>query len=978
MKWLSIVFLLLISCAAFSAQDWRNGLTELQQFRTYPYVDKAFVLQQQKHFAAAADELEKALKVVPGHPPLLSMLFDIQLAIPDTAGAFDTYQLMPTSETGNRLLRLLQTELELQQTLAINDYTRLLAVLPKSEQQPILQIITQHLFDAGQLQQAFELLLAQTDLSDMLLLQRAELASQLSLPLQVISDTSAVSVTNLTGTDWLRYSLALVSQGEHHQAAQFANMNANADWAELFYRQWLQIQLSEADWAGAEQSFSWLSRHASLTPAEQLQRFQSAINSENTAFARQLIPQLQASCLDKVTMYLQTGGEKEARETFLTCSYQQSLQWLNYADRWLDADKLEAVTLNNQALADKQKHMVLQKRIAAKDYAVLLRRKFEQPLRRQDYPLLIDGIQSLTDTSKQLKYLMQLYQAMPDDDLLDQLSYRLVLQQQYHSALEILEQGLPFSNAVIQEGILPERLLNLLRGQSEEKVAEVLHKLQDWPILKAARAELWRIAGHCTKAEEILAPAPVSAEGWKTLALCARNNQPGAAIQYWQQAYQLQPDLTYLKEIAYLYQELQQPAQALITLQQVPESQLFTAEILTMAELALQSGTTDIVGHYLNLAQPEQPAELARKSAIQAALYSQQGLLTASQKSWMQATALQPDNMAYQLGYAYALAKTEPEQALKVMAKVKGSGYKFSATDQAQLAFLNQRLSRLTETAESVESALYLYKNQSSLTDVELETQFNLVRLQQQLRSHWLVTTSATLSSGAVMAERLVSDTSVLSRHGTALKAEYFIDPMQRDLSVYALIASNGNGSPWQNFGQQLGISYKPVSSLNLWLTAGLQQYPVGEGNWQELFRVTADTLNNAPWQAEWRPIHHQWWERKVYFDAVWWPGTDSRLVQLRYDHGKVWKLNTQTAQAIKWYGLSQFDYRRQASEQASAASGNQLAAGMGWQWRFWSGQAPVLLDRQRFEVNVEWQYQLAGDLNQRQHALLLQLYVAW
>ena len=141
---------------------------------------------------------------------------------------------------------------------------------------------------------------------------------------------------------------------------------------------------------------------------------------------------------------------------------------------------------------------------------------------------------------------------------------------------------------------------------------------------------------------------------------------------------------------------------------------------------------------------------------------------------------------------------------------------------------------------------------------------------------------------------------------------------------------------------------------------------------------MTADTLNNAPWQAEWRPIHHQWWERKVYFDAVWWPGTDSRLVQLRYDHGKVWKLNTQTAQAIKWYGLSQFDYRRQASEQASAASGNQLAAGMGWQWRFWSGQAPVLLDRQRFEVNVEWQYQLAGDLNQRQHALLLQLYVAW
>ncbi|WP_170948949.1 NfrA family protein [Arsukibacterium tuosuense] len=960
------------------AQEWRDGLSELQQSRAYPYVEKSFALKRQRHFAAAAVELEKALQVLPAHAPLLDMLFDAQLAVPDPASALVTYQRLPESLREDKLLRIAQTQLDIQQPLALAEYSGLLATLSVAEQHQLLGLITQHLIANQRMQQAFNWLQDKTELPDSLLLQRAELADQLSLPQQVIADTESVSELQLTGRDWLRYSLALLQQGKQGQAIQLAKQRSTEEWASSFFRQLLQSQLSANDWAGAEQTFKWLVQHTSLTPAEHLQRYQSALNNKNTALAKRLIVDLQLNCLDKVAMYLQAEAGDEARAQFETCPVQQRAEWLTYADRWLSADALEAITIHDATLAKRQAEMVLQKRIAANDYQTLLKRKFSQPLRQQDYNLLITSINALTDTTTQRMYLEALYQVMPDDYLLDQLSFLYIETQQSLQALKLLEDALPFSTEAMARGVLPERLLNLLQQQNIEQIATVLQKLEGWSILTAERAELWRIAGRCKQAEQLLTPAPQDASGWKTLALCANNQQPAAAIQFWQQAYQLQPDPTYLQQIAYQYQSMKQPAQALEYLQQLPAKLLLPADWLSMAELALQIGDSVTAADYLQQVQTQLPVERARQHAIQAALFQQLNQPSQAFQNWQDAATLQPQNAEYQLAYAYVLAENEPEKALEVMTSIQKAGHKFDATGSAQLAYLNKRLGNSDATQYWTGSALLQYQQQDFVSNSELNNQFSLLRLQQQLQSSWRFSSSVNLTSGAITGERLVASNAELARNGMALKAEYFLDPLQQDLSLYAIVASNGNDSPWQNLGQQYGVSYKPVSNLNLWLSAGIEQYPLAEGDWHSLLRINADLLNTTPWQAEWRPSQQRWWERKLYIDTVWWPDSGSRLAQLRYDQGRVWKLNTLTAQAIKWYGLAQFDYRRQALETGRPVSGNQLSTGMGLQWRFWPGQLPVLLEKQRFEVNAEWQYQLAGDLNQRQHALLLQFYLAW
>ncbi|GAB2911910.1 NfrA family protein [Rheinheimera gaetbuli] len=973
-----LVIMSIVFSLAATAEDWRSGLTELQQFRTYPFVDKAFTLNRQQQYVQAVAELEKALRFAPEHAPLVVLLLDFQLAIPDTAAALLTYQRLPSALKPDKLRRIVQTQLDSQLPLPFETISSLLPSVPAAERQQILLALSQHFIAEQQLQKAFELLAGQVEINSGLLLQRAELAQQLLLPQQVIKDTEAVPKEQLTERDWQRYSMALLSQKKYQQAAAIANQYSDSAWSAALYRQRVQMQLAESDWTGAEQSFLWLTERTTLTEAEQKQRYQAAINSSNISLASALIDKLTLDCQDKVGLYLQVGSTEDAKAAFSRCPIQPSPQWLVYAERWLSADALDAVSFNDSTLTKQKLAIVLQKRIAEKDYEAILQRKFAQPLRSEDYSLLVNSINALPDAALQLPYLLALYQDMPDTYLLDRLSYLYIELQQPERALRLLVQALPFSAAAIKQKTLPERLLNLLQQQPVTSLPKVLERLDDWSVFPETQAELWRLAGDCERARQLLNPVPGNVNGWKTLALCANDADPGSAIQYWQQAHQLQPDLIYLKHIAYQYQVLQQPSLALSQWQNIPFEQLLAGDVLTMAELALQQGQEQAASHYLQQVKSTTDAEMARQYAIQAAVYRQQNQTALMLINLQKAAERQPKQVGYQLEYAYALVATEPEKARDIMTKLHEEGYQFNATQAAQLAYLNQQLSELSQTRQWTAEALALYKTKQNLTNADLTTQFSLIRLEQQLASHWQFSGGSTFTSGAITGERLSTDDTTLSRHGFAVKAEYFVDPLQQDLSLYAVVASNGNDSPWQTWGQQFGVSYKPLDSINLWLSAGLQQYPLAQGEWHSILRLTADALNAEPLQAEWRPVEPGWWERKLYLDAVWWPETGNKLAQVRFDQGRVWKLTESTAQTIKWYGLLQYDHRLQKTSAGVLASGKQLAAGMGLQWRFWPGEVPVLLQRERLEVSLEWQYQLAGDLNRREHALLLQFYLFW
>ena len=972
------LFALLCTALSAAATDWMDGLSELQRFRTFPYVDKAFELERAGQYEAAAQELSKALDVVPAHQPLLRILLNYQLSIPDPGAALLTYQLLDGPMRQDNLLRIAQIQLQLPQPFDLALYARLLPALSSDQQQQLQLLIVQGLIAQQRPQQAYDWLMQQPQLNPQLRLQRAILAELLGQPQQVVADTEALAETDLTDTDWLRYGLALLQLGQGDKAAARADSMAKHSWAAQFYREWLQQQLASADWHGAERSFSWLARQQQLSSNERQQRYQAALNRGDMQQARQLVATLDVSCLQQVNLYLQTGSEAEARQRFLTCPRQQNALWLNYAGRWLDADTLAAARLSDSKLAQQQADIVAQKRIASQDYPALLKQLFAKPLQVKDYPLLVNSINGLNDVALQQRYLAALYQQMPDDYLLERLSYVYLQQQQDENAFVLLHAALPYSDNLLAQGVVPERLLNLLLQHPQWRTETLLAELDSWQHYPQQRAELWRLAGQCQRAEQLLLPTPDSAAAWQTLALCANDNNSAAAVQYWLQAYQLQPEPEFLKQRAYQLARMQQPAQALAQWQALPADSVLPAERLTMAELALQLNDSALAQQYLTDTAPAQADLAGRYFALKAGYYQQLKQNEQAIAAWQNAVQMQPQRADYLLSYAYALVDTAPEQAAQLIRQVQAlPDSKPSAALAAQLAYLNQRLARADEALFWSEQALAQYAELAPEQAPDV-TIFSLNRLQQQLASPWQFSASISATSGAITGERLVADSQALARYGSVLKVDYFTDRVKRDLMLFALLASNGQDAPFQDWGDQLGVSYRPLAQANLWLTAAIEQYPLFDSNWQPLLRVSADMLNNTPWQADWRPEQFDWQERKLYLDAVWWPKSGNRLAQLRYDQGRVWRLNSNLPQTLKWYGLAQFDYRRQLNNSAQPVSGEQLTVGSGVQWRFWLGQAPVLLRKQRFEVDLEWQYQLAGSLNERQHALLLQFYAYW
>jgi adsorption protein A len=170
-------------------------------------------------------------------------------------------------------------------------------------------------------------------------------------------------------------------------------------------------------------------------------------------------------------------------------------------------------------------------------------------------------------------------------------------------------------------------------------------------------------------------------------------------------------------------------------------------------------------------------------------------------------------------------------------------------------------------------------------------------------------------------------------------------------------------------------VAYKPLDHTNLWLSAAVQQYPLGKGDWRGLVRFTGDFMNQGKWQSEWQPEADHWRERKLFVDAVYWPVDGQILLQTKFEQGKVVRNDDSLFQVTRAYALSQLDYRKQKALDTNLnAEGWQWTTGLGVQSRIGLGETHYDAYRHKLEINLEWQYQLAGDLSKDQHALSLQL----
>ncbi len=977
MKTLRIWFL---ACAIWSleAQEWEQSLTDFQQFRIYPHVDMAARMQQKHNYSAAAAELNRALSIVPDHPPLLLMLLDIQLAIPDIAAAINTLDRLPADKRPAAVEHLLQSSLAHDAAPAQHIFLSLLPRLQPAEQQRGVFLLSQRLIGQQQYLSAYQLLMQYQVISPELLLQRATLAEQLGEKAQALADLQQLQHTDTSDGLAAHYCMSLLQSGQLSQAKLLADTAPESDWAAGCYRQLLQTQLAAGKWEEAEQSFKWLAQHQHLNQQELQQRYQVAINSGQQALARELVSGIESSCMQQVVMLEQSGAVAQAKAHFSGCQAKDDAElWLSYAERWLTATQLNAASIPARWQAQKD-NLVHQKQITEGDYDTLARSLFSKPLHRQDYQLLLTVADRAKTSEQRLRYYEALYNAMPDTYLLDRLTDLYVENEQPQQALSVMLAALPFSAEQQQHPMLPARLINLLQQQPPQSLLQILPQLNEWNIQRSGRAELWRLAGDCQQAAALLSPQPDSPEGWQTLAMCENKAQPALAVQHWQQLYNVKPESRYLREMAYLYQRLNRPEQALQQLQKIPEAQLTETDQLEIAMLARQTGNLPLALSVLEQLTPATPELQAGKWAELATLYQQLNQPEQAEHAWQQALTLAPEYPEYLAGYGYFLSDKQPEKALQLLLKAHDSSqYQQNPQISAQLAYLYQRTGDVSQTHYWAGHALEGLQALDGTGVRDDDTLLVLQRLYHQALSHWQFSASTVLSTGNHLTNEQGGvqnrQANIQTKYSQTIKAEYFTNPLLRDFMLFGLLTTSGESDITEIQGTQLGVSYKPLNHYNVWLTAAMEKVPLSDGDWQSQLRITGDFLNRPPWQEDWRPKESRWWERKLYADLVLWPESGNRLAQLRYAQGPVWKLGRYPANTIKGYGLFQFDYQRFKNNQYGNDTEQQWSTGLGVQWRTWGGLA---LQR-KLEINLEWQYQLHGDLND-QHTLQLLVYTVW
>jgi adsorption protein A len=1004
-----LALLLLVLTASVAAES----MTDYQKFRTYPYVEKAYRLQQKDDVTGAIAEMNKALALVPAQPELLALLFRYQIEAKDVGAATSTLQQIPQPEQQGLYPLLLELQLQKQSLPDLQQLDLLWPLWNAEDQLAIAKQVTSRLIALKQEQQAYQWLATKRPLSAEVLKLHAALAESLRLTSQVISDLSSLPAEELTGDDKTRLVMALMQTGQSDKAFLLVGPQPKSDAALMYYRQLLQQQIAQQDWTAALKSFDFIETHHQLTPDEKQQKLQWAVLQKNWQMAFVLAEQLQLGCWQRIDLYMQAGDENQAKALFLQCpSTENPDSWLVYAEKWLNADEISAQYLAAGHLQAQQRRLVAQKRLAAGQYQQVLQQLLDDPKQSAQYDLVLASAQALPAGPVKMQSMQKLHHYKASAPTLDELSYQYILANEPEKALQLLAKALPFDITIQQKSVLPERVLELLKQQSTIDTA-VLTKTDSWTVLAAERAELWRLAGRCDKTLNILSAKASTASGWRSLALCQEEQNAEFALLHWQKAHQLQPQDSDVLNMAYLQQKLNDPVAAFLSFTSLDISILSDEDKQNTAQLALELDELETGEKYLLLSSADQAnwyleaAATKRKQQqnetalayldkvihadkkqwvsvyLQKAwVYQAMQNYPAAEQAWRAALAKAPEQAELHAGYGYLLVGMKrTKDALAHLRYAAGqSQYANDVAIAGQVAYLSAEDQNADETLYWLKQSIDRQnktEKQNALTKTEL---YRLKRYHQTIAKQWQVSASTAVRHGASLTvlDSAAQQTPDLEpvRNEASVRLEYFTDTLKRDSSLYMQISANGSSEQYyRNFGQEFGVAYKPLDHTNLWLSAAVQQYPLGKGDWRGLVRFTGDFMNQGKWQSEWQPEADHWRERKLFVDAVYWPVDGQILLQTKFEQGKVVRNDDSLFQVTRAYALSQLDYRKQKALDTNLnAEGWQWTTGLGVQSRIGLGETHYDAYRHKLEINLEWQYQLAGDLSKDQHALSLQL----
>lgn len=801
-----------------------------------------------------------------------------------------------------------------------------------------------------------------------------------------------------------RLVLATLALGEYRQALAATESWRESDPArERLMRQVTQSAVASGATGAALDGFARLDGLGTLTQTELAQWHTLAINAKRGELALRLGERRGLSCARQTEVALELGLGSRADRIFTGCTPgNEGRRWLRVAERLDAMEAVAAAEFNSGELAR------LQQAILAGRYE-----------RSGDWEALVDLLQGSAETEAEKRQLAQalawtgrhqaaaetwyrLYRQMGDLSALDRASYLTLRAGDRQRAIDWLADALPLPAGETGDA-LRERLLNLMAADPAAADAARLATLASNTQQSKARvslATIYQRRGECERVEALLRGIEGDARAWLVRAECA--TAPGVRIAYRERALELGADRQD-RQLAYDYAGAGDPEAALGYWQRLPSDSLSPRDRMAYALVALETGRMQRAEvQWQQIPETQRDAEtwaLGGRIAVRQGdtdlaierwrqayrgdrragtayrlgkLFRDTDQLGRARHFFRRAVELDPDDGRYQAELGFTLSSSDPEAAIAALEEARELGVDNDAVN-LELGFLYQRTGRRDDASAAFKRgiddlAANRPKGGAALTSWR-ERDYQARRAHETLTDQWQFNIAGYAATASVPGDALSADDPV--RHLAIGEAERAFAPDTvpgpgRWFAFSRFFTDGTKGSAFSNQTVTAGIGWRPGwgdTALSAEYTFGDLSADPKSG---VLFRIGRTWLDGGELRTEWRPSEDRWWEHALQTSAAYWwqaDAEDGEFLHARYDLRRHWKLDSRRAQSLFAYPLAEAQL---INDEADARVG----AGVGW--RAWANESRYDAYRNRYELRLEAQQVVAGDLSEEDFGIFL------
>ena len=985
------IALLLGPISALAVQG--NAVSEVQRFRSFPFIDKAYQALRNDEPVKAEKLARHVLEEISPH--VIEARVIVVQAL-DRQGryeeALDMAASLPPGDQAALVQSLRLNWISQGDLSAAIVEGWLTEEADAAQREHVLRSYAQRLHELHGPVAALRWLQGRpaSELTVTALLERAVFAEQAEQWIAVISDLEPLAADGvLPGDSWRRLGLAYVMTDNDRLPGYLQSAPSNEDG--------VSVRLSAAERAighgqakQAKQLLLPLERAQVLSMPQRELLLQAARDDGDVALATELAVRLDRPCLESIE-WLSFAAPQMAREALGNCSPETDPRhWIILAQR-LEAERALMSAILPEPWNSQRQDYLLARWLARNEFARArdwLQQQAPSPRRTAR---LAQIAQSIGDKSAAASEWREHYRATGELRSADLASFLLLQADRPAEARAFL------ADVWRRRGELPEpllsRLVDLYVQAPELKVSQLDELAKQLP--PSARGRLYgalAAEGRCGVVAQLTVNAPTDVDELRALGVCSLPQQPGQAVVYLQLAAGA-GDVQSRGQLAYALAAAGLPEDAYAQWTSMPADELDIDARLALSRVALTLGHRDAaeqhwqdarsltsegwrLGALISEARGRDDEALERYRQAQA-LGEQpadyyQGAVVAFRAGreelgmqWLRrATELAPENGLFLQEYGMRLAAmaTPAERAQAVAPLRKAAMLLPENPDLAQaLAF------RLIETGEPEEARAQLRRSIDLLPPSADVQRFAAQRQHESLERRNRLSLATSWSPDGVRRSAGQRRNDEFS-HGVLL--DHPLDgPLANKLSAYGRIMASGtDGDALDTVGGGVGLRYMPFQSINLNLYGELFREDKRVADNDLMLRASASFLDQGEYRNDWRADQNHWPERSLYLDAAWWVDESERLLVTRFTRGHAFKLPTSSAQTLSPYLVGQ------GTEQDRQQD---LRVGAGLRWQLWFDDDRYNAYRRRLSMSVEYQQALGGNLYERANGLQIGIELA-